>query len=152
MINCTPLVTRISYSKNHGTASLQIKFPNVFCNDDSVAEEWKLFKQRWEVNALSSGVEKYDDKGQVAFFVNCLLDEALGVHHGFTSRPTNVSDIINEFEKFAVVEINVTYERFLFNSCTQKEGESVDQFISNLRNIARESDFWGAAHAKTGSS
>lgn len=118
-----------------------LKPPNAFIIDDNVAEGWRLFKQRWETYALLTDVSKRDNEVQIALFVNCLSDDALKVYNGFTSKDTNLPDIIKEFQKFAVGETNVTYERFMFNTCIQNEGEPIEQFISKLRNIAGKCDF-----------
>lgn len=109
-----------------------LKSPNALCIDDNVAEGWKLFKQRWETYALLSDVAKYNDKVQIALFVSCLSNDALKVYNGFTSRGTTLENIIKEFEEFSIGETNVIYEKFMFNSAIQIEGESIDQLISQL--------------------
>ncbi|XP_074655641.1 uncharacterized protein LOC141909154 [Tubulanus polymorphus] len=53
----------------------------------------------------------------------------------------DVGKIIPKFDDFTVGEINVTYERYIFNSRNKKADESVDKYVSDLRTLARTCDF-----------
>ena len=118
-----------------------LKPPSPFHIEGNTAANWRLFKQRWETYALLTGVSDHDDNLQVALFTSCLADDALQVFNGFSDKKEKVADIIKQFDTFAVGEMNVIYERFLFNKRIQVEGKSFEQFVSDLRNMSQKCDF-----------
>ena len=75
--------------------------------------------------------------------VHCLSDEALKVYNGFhfegeENAPT-VEDITQNFEEFAVGQVNVTYERFSFYQIYQEEEESFERSYSAIRGLSKTS-------------
>ncbi|RUS68634.1 hypothetical protein EGW08_023603 [Elysia chlorotica] len=52
-----------------------------------------------------------------------------------------LSDIITKFDAFAMGEMNVTYERYLFNSGLQRERESFEIFYSDLRRLVKSCNY-----------
>ena len=49
--------------------------------------------------------------------------------------------IIKALRTYFLPQRNVLYERFLFNSAVQKAGETVDQFVLRLRQLADTCEF-----------
>ena len=49
--------------------------------------------------------------------------------------------IIKELDNYAVGETNETYERYIFNSREEKEGESIDRYEAELRTLAQSCNF-----------
>ncbi|RUS75519.1 hypothetical protein EGW08_016709 [Elysia chlorotica] len=82
---------------------------------------------------------------QVALFLHCLDDDALKTYNGFSfEQPDSqrtLSDIITKFDAFAMGEMNVTYERYLFNSRLQRERESFEIFYSDLRRLVKSCNY-----------
>ena len=78
---------------------------------------------------------------QVALFLHTLADDALRVYNGFQfdndDSERTINDITEKFEDFEVGEVNVTYERYLFNRCCQEEGDVFDKFLSDLRSLIK---------------
>ncbi|KAL8581862.1 hypothetical protein ACOMHN_010236 [Nucella lapillus] len=106
-------------------------------------ENWKLFKQRYKTYALLAQLDNQSQEYQTAMFTHCLSDEALKVYNSFhfeVENPT-VTQIMAKFDEFAVGEVNVTYERFMFNQRKQEEGETFEQFYSAARNLSKTCDF-----------
>lgn len=52
-----------------------------------------------------------------------------------------LAKIIKEFDNYAVGETNETYERYIFNSWEQKEGEPIDWYMVELRTLAQSCNF-----------
>ena len=78
-------------------------------------------------------------------FLACIGSAAYGVFRTFkfenTDDTADVSKIVDAFQKHCIGEANVTYERFLFHQRVQQPGESVDDFLSDLRKMARTCEF-----------
>ena len=120
-----------------------IKPPNPFVIGSNPTENWKLFKQRYKTYALLAQLDKQSQEYQTAMFTHCLSDEALKVYNSFHFEDENptVTQIMEKFDEFAVGEVNVTYERFMFNQRKQEEGETFEQFYSAARNLSKTCDF-----------
>ncbi|XP_064476419.1 uncharacterized protein LOC135390594 [Ornithodoros turicata] len=54
---------------------------------------------------------------------------------------TNYETVVAAFDKHFVVKRNITYERPKFNSRSQKEGEPVEEFITDLHALAEHCKF-----------
>ena len=63
-----------------------------------------------------------------------LSDEALKKYEGFDLPNTRtVDDIIKSFDKFIIGDVNITYERYIFNTLSQTSSQSIEDYISILR-------------------
>jgi len=52
-----------------------------------------------------------------------------------------VDQIILKFDEFAVGELNKTYVRYMFNKRNQNEGETFENFLTNLRTMINTCQF-----------
>lgn len=67
-------------------------------------------------------------------FLHVVGDEAFTFEEGESS---NLQPIMDKFERFSIEKRNVTYERHLFFTCMQKSGETVDQYVMELRHRSK---------------
>ena len=81
----------------------------------------------------------------MALLENCLSDDVLRTYEGFNfSTPESqrtTLEIIDKFEHYAVGEVNETFERYVFHKRVQSEGETFDQFESDLRVLIKTCSF-----------
>lgn len=64
-------------------------------------------------------MDKQTEDYKVVLFLYCISLEAVKTYSNFDLAPKdkrNLTLIIEEFEKYAVSNVNKTYERFIFNS------------------------------------
>ena len=117
------------------------KPPQVLCLGDAKVENWKVFKQRWENYSLLSALDKVPRDLQVAQLENCLGDEALKAMSGFKfTTPDDqrtVKEILDEFERFVIGQVNQTLERYRFGNRSQAEGEDFSRYLSELRRLMK---------------
>ena len=116
--------------------------------DGNIAENWRKWKQRWVLNAKASGVDSKDEETQCAVFLHTIGEEALEVYDTFTFTDEEADKIepglVAKFEAFCSPKKNVTYERYLFFSCTQNS-RTIDAFVTDLRMKAKTCEF-GTLH------
>ena len=108
------------------------------------ADNWKGYRQRWENYSIITQLDKQTEDYKVALFLYCIGPETVKTYNSFDLSPENrrnLTLIIEEFEKYAVGDVNETYERFIFNSRSQQDGESVDEYVTHLRHLARSCNF-----------
>ena len=128
-------------SKMSGVA--KIPLPDRLELGHSATEKWKLFKQRWGNYVILTDLNSQDNVGkQKAIFLHRLGDEALQAYNSFQLvDDAAVNDIITAFDKFIIGEINVTYERFLFNKRKQSDNESVENFVADLQRLIKTCNY-----------
>ena len=126
-------------SADRGYSHLQqhARPPRLLSLQYNMGESWKRFKTRWANYSLLSGLHDMPREIQVAQLENCLADDALKTLEGF-DFPTGdddrtVREIMMAFERYAIGEIHETLERYKFGKRQQKDGESMDKFLADLR-------------------
>ena len=81
--------------------------------DTNFAENWRLFRQKWQNYAIITNLNNQPRQYQVALFLRTVGDEALKVYNGFkfdtADEARTVDEIVQKFETFAMGEINETY-------------------------------------------
>ena len=101
------------------------------------AEAWRRWKMSWELYKVASGLDKKDEKIQVATLLHVLGKECVEIYSNF------VWENEGDRDKIAVVEENfkahcapltsLHFNRHLFIKRKQQEGEIVDDFCSALK-------------------
>ena len=122
---------------NHVDRGAQTKLPPPLTLEGNKLQQWKLFKKRWNNYMILTNFETRKREFQIARLENCLADDALELLEGFNfNTPENertVQEILTAFERYCQGETNETMERYNFAKRDQKEGESFDKFLADLR-------------------
>ena len=108
------------------------------------AANWKVYKQQWENYSIVAQLEKQTEEYRVALFLYSIGPDAIKIYNSFDLSEANrrkLSEIIKQFDKYAIGETNKTYERYVFNSRDQKEGESMDAYVGELRTLTQSCNF-----------
>ena len=76
---------------------------------------------------------------------NCLADDTIHLLNGFSfdtsAEARTVKEIMDNFEEYAVGEVNDTMERFIFHHPKQNEGEDFENFLAETRRLAQTCQF-----------
>ena len=101
-------------------------------------EEWSHWKQRFKPFRLASGLSGKEESRQVSTLLYCLGEEdvLLSVRCDEKAKK-KYSEVMGAFEAYFSVRGNLIFERAQFNSRTQAEGESVEQYVVALHSLAR---------------
>ena len=87
-------------TRTHHTGVVPAKFTRLNTSGN-IAENWKLFRQRWENLVILSGLDERSDRFQVATFLSLIDDDALEVYNrlqfGTPEQDRSVSEIIAQF-------------------------------------------------------
>ena len=117
----------------------KIQSPGTLSFAGNVAENWRKWKQRFELYLTASGIDAKDQKIQSATLLHVASQEALEIYNTFTwdkaGDDKNVPAIMAKFEAYCNPRKNVTWERHIFNTRTrnQQPGETIDQYVTDLR-------------------
>ena len=122
-----------------------LKHPGKLHTTGSLAESWKAYKQVCENYSLISGLNAHTEEYKVAFFLHCIGTEGLKIYNGFQFESEadrkNLNKVLDKFDEFTLGQTNETYERYVFNSRNHEEQESIDAYVTALRNLAKSCNF-----------
>ena len=114
-------------------------------NDGSTASNWRTWVSAWNNYRLATKLDKEEEARQVATLLAVIRKEANKVFRTFTwASPDDakkISAVVSKFEEYCIPRENTIYERFLFFTREQRESETVDQYLTELRQIAANCDF-----------
>ena len=108
-------------------------------------EEWLIFKQQYSDYRLICGIGAKPKNYQAAVFRSCLGKEEIKIYNSLVYAETEDKDdvelIISKLDAYIIGETNEIYERFKFNKREQKEDESVDTYVTALKELIRSCSY-----------
>ena len=107
-------------------------------------EEWSKWIRRFERFRLASELNKKDEESQVNTLIYSMGDEADDILQSFGMSEDDrkkYNAVKKKFEGHFIIKRNAIFERARFNMRVQTEGESVDNFITDLYTLAEFCDF-----------
>lgn len=120
----------------------QFRPPDALSFQGNLAESWRRWKQQFEVYMVASGKTDKSDEVKAATFLHVAGPEALEVFNSLSfENPGDEKKLVEKFEVYCILRKNVTWERHVFNTRCQEAGESVDQYVTDLRNKAKTCEF-----------
>lgn len=109
----------------------------------TIVENWRRFCQESEINLLSSEKEEKDEVKIVLLF-NCFGRELLDIYNTLPAEEADkkkYKTLVSKLQEYCEPKKHVTYERYVFNSRVQQAGETVDNFVTDLRKKATDCEF-----------
>ena len=128
----------------HGVriAAIRLEPPTSF--SFKAPDQWPKWKRRFAQYWLASGLSTDSDERQTSTLLYCMGEDA---EDTLTSTDISAEDqrsyvaVIAKFDAFFQVRKNIIFERARFNHRSQKEEESVEQFITSLYSLAESCDY-----------
>ncbi|KAJ8031349.1 hypothetical protein HOLleu_28054 [Holothuria leucospilota] len=123
----------------------QLKPPNGLCLEGNLSVNWKKFLQRYELYALATGANEKNAEVQSSLFLHIIGKEALAIYNTFKFEPQGdekkLQCIKAKFEAYCNPKKNLTVERHVFFTRAQNEGESIDTYVTDLKNKSKTCEF-----------
>ena len=117
----------------------------------NIAANWKRFKQSFQIYKIASGLDTKSKEVQSMTLLHVIGQEAVEVYNTFQWTGQECDDcdtdihsvkcLLLKFENYCLPRKNVTVERHVFFSRKQGEGESFDNFITDLKLKAKSCEF-----------
>ncbi|GBM85033.1 Transposon Tf2-6 polyprotein [Araneus ventricosus] len=105
-------------------------------------ESWKLWKQRFKLYMDAASLNDKPEIQKVAILLQVIGVECLEIYNTFSEVWfASMNDILAKFEAHFVPQRSITYERQRLFLLVQREGQSVDNFITELRKQLRNCDY-----------
>lgn len=128
---------------------MDVRLPEPLSFSGNVAENFRRFKQSFEIYMVASGKCEKEDKIKIALLLNLLGEEGLEVFNTLKLtevQKSNYDTVLAELEQYLTPKRNVVYERFLFYKRKQEEGESFDHFLTDLKKLSQSCEFGAASN------
>lgn len=123
----------------------QSRAPEEFTFKGNVANNWRLWRQKFDLYLLASGKTNKSEEVKVAILLNLLGDEGIQIYNTFEydemEDKNKIDVVLGKFDKYCNPIKNLVYEHFKFFKRDQLPGESVDRFITALRQLASTCEF-----------
>ena len=122
-------------------ANFQIPPPDILeLNDGSTASNWRTWVSAWNNYRLATKLDKEEEARQVATLLAVIGKKANKVFRTFTwASPDDakkIAAVVSKFEEYCIPKYCI-----LFFTRDQRESETVDQYLTELRQIAANCDF-----------
>ena len=109
------------------------------------ADNWKIWKQRWQNNCIITGLHSQPEDYKCAILLHSIGIDAMRIYNGMKLSEgkdhNKMADIIAKYDQHFLGQTQEFFERFQFNRRDQASGESVDEYLSVLRNISKTCGF-----------
>lgn len=113
-------------------------------DQSKLAENWKTWKQTFDDFSILSNLQGQSHERQLAMFRYSLGEKARSILNTLNVSKEdlkNPSAVIEAFERYCLGYSNETFERFKFFKRDQLQGESIDQYVTCLKEISRSCNF-----------
>jgi transposase InsO family protein len=125
-----------------------VPFPEKLELQDDPAKRktaWTAFAQVWKNYEISSQLDEHPKGRRTATLLTCFSSSALKVFNSLSfeseAQKKDIDVILTKMTEACEGTVNTTYERYLFNTRTQGPSECIDNFYSELKEMARNCDF-----------
>ena len=106
---------------------------------------WKKFRRIWENYEIATRLNKQDSSLRVATLLSCIWSDVLDIFDGLSfdteAERQDINKVLEKLEAYCIGETNETYERYVFNTRDQQQGESFDSYLTALRSLIKTCNF-----------
>ena len=111
----------------------------------NIAENWKRWKQTMQLMLQGPLAEK-DEKQQCGYFLLYVGQRGRDIYNTWTLSSTETDKIevlFDKYEAYCNPKQNVTVIRYKFNTRNQNDGETIDQYVTELKRLAKDCVYGG---------
>ena len=114
-------------------------------DSSNLEDEWTSFEKKFNWFLLAIGADRKPDATKLAMLLTTVGDDAVRIFEAFTYAEGESADkfdvVIRKFKEYCTPVHNIVYERFLFWQHTQTPGETIDQYVTRQRHLAKTCSF-----------
>ncbi|PIK34001.1 hypothetical protein BSL78_29182 [Apostichopus japonicus] len=121
----------------------QLRQPGELSLEGNLAENWR--KQMFLLYISASGIAAKTDEVKSAALLHVPGEDAVEIYNSFQWQEAGDEKTLNKLmeksEEYCAPRKNVTWERHIFNTTNQKQHETIDYYVTELRNKAKSCEF-----------
>ncbi len=124
---------------------MEFKPPCQFVVGDNAAASWRQYKQQIEVYILAADLTEASDERKVAILLHCMGPEHLKTFNTFTwennGDESKFKKVLEKFESHFEPKKHLGTCRGKFHARFQRQGETLTDFITDLKSMAEHCEF-----------
>lgn len=111
------------------------------------ANGWLKYKQAFEIYLAAIGMnieDKETGKRICSLLLHCMGQEGIAIYNTFgiaKKDVNNYSVLLDKFDSYFLPKRNTTFERHKFFIRSQKDGESIENYVTELKILAATCEF-----------
>lgn len=112
--------------------------------DGNIAENWRKFKQSFEIFTIAAELSEKSEAVRIGVFLNAIGPEAVEVFNSFNLSEENkkkYKEVIKAFDDFCKPKKNEVYESYIFHGRQQAPEEPFDSFLMDLKKLVKTCGF-----------
>jgi hypothetical protein len=112
--------------------------------DGNLAENWKKFRQAFDIFVIAAEVDSKKDPIKVAILLNVVGEEARDLFETFglpDADKISFGKVLAAFENHCLPKKNILFERSVFYHRHQADGELFEKFLFDVKKFAQRFDF-----------
>nr|XP_037273841.1 uncharacterized protein LOC119166445 [Rhipicephalus microplus] len=119
--------------------------PKALDTTGDVWRSWKTWRQEFELFATATYLNQQPKEVQAATFLMIIGEDARKTYSTLDfatdEEKSDVEVLKMKFEAFYKPALNLAYHEFRFGKCDQKDGESFNDWLTDLRVLAKSCEF-----------
>ncbi|RXN08425.1 retrotransposon-like family member retr-1 [Labeo rohita] len=121
----------------------QLKPPNSLDFEGNLAEIWRTWIQKFDLYLIATGIAEKSDKVKCATFLHVAGDDAIKVFNtmDFDDDVDDFEVLKEKFREYCEPRKNITYLRHMFFTRAQGPNETIDAYVTDLKNKAKDCEF-----------
>lgn len=120
-----------------------VPLPHGLKMEGNVRENIDYFKKMWNNYEKASGLSTEDDEVRISTMLSAIGEEASQLIYKIVEQPENesVDNLLKIVMDKLAPEINIRYERYLYNSMKQAENETYQEYFLRLKTQSKLCDY-----------
>lgn len=121
-----------------------VKKVNNLCLTGDLSENWRRFKQSYDIFEEAAGIQTQSENKRIASFLNTIGEDALELFNSFDLTDKDRKSYVKirkAFEKHCTTKKRIVYERFKFFSRRQNDTDTLKSFLNDLTKMAAACEF-----------
>lgn len=104
---------------------------------------WKNWYTQFKIFLRASSLDTQTDQRKVALLLHHMGPDSLEVFNSFNMDLDTVrfEELVSKLETYFLPKVNIAMERHKFFTRTQQAGESIDEYVTSLKNLSLSCDF-----------
>ncbi|XP_072384453.1 uncharacterized protein [Diabrotica undecimpunctata] len=104
----------------------------------NLAHNWGEWSINFKIFLRATGLEEENDARKVALLLHYIGTDARNIYKSFEVNMDTVTfkEVVGKFEKYCNPKKNLTVERHYFLTRVQKDGETIEDFMTSLKNLS----------------
>ena len=118
--------------------------PSPLIFEGNISEQWIRWKQELDFYLVATEKDSKSDKVKSSILLTCIGDQGREIYNTFALNNDDKLKfdlILKKFDEYCSPRKNITLTRYKFLTYKQKEGQTFNEFLTQLRKFSSDCEF-----------